>query len=726
MDALTILQKYYGYRSFRTGQQETIDCMIQGQDVLGILPTGGGKSLCYQIPALLLEGITVVISPLISLMKDQVDTLKEYGIQAELINSSLSSLEYRNIIMNAKQGVYKLLYVAPERLETDSFIELMELLPVSLVAIDEAHCVSQWGHDFRPSYRRIAKMIKGLPKRPVVAAFTATATEHVREDIIELLKLQSPFEFVGNFDRPNLFFEVRKPRSKFEALESYVRENQDKSGIIYCATRKTVDEICAKLNQMGIGAAKYHAGLGDAERSAYQDEFLYDKAPVMVATNAFGMGIDKPNVRYVVHYNMPKNMESYYQEAGRAGRDGETAECILLFGTQDIMTNRLLIENGGLGMDHHAEYQKLNEMVDYCNTEGCLRSKILVYFGQAPLDKGCGNCGSCNNETEETDITTEAQMIMSCIKRMNEQFGTMLVTDVLKGANTQKIRDMRFHLLSTYGIMKDYSKDTIKEIMAFLTAEGYLMMAGSQFPILRLTHKSYEVLKNQERITIRRVISKQHQVQNFEKEEQGEVQQSLFYSLRQVRAQLARVHQVQPFMIFPDTTLKDMCRKYPVTPEKMLQVSGVGDFKLEKYGQPFIEAVKAYLEENNIALEDAEGTEDAQSDKAQKTTKGSTKGSTKDSHKETYRLYKEGLGVSEIAKQRNLSEMTIENHLIRCIEEGMAVDYSEFIPEIYELQIAAAIEKCGAELLRPIKEALPEEVSYTAIKFAVYKYKERK
>ncbi|WP_069998661.1 DNA helicase RecQ [Cellulosilyticum sp. I15G10I2] len=715
MNALTILQKYYGYRSFRTGQQELIDHILQGTDTIGILPTGGGKSLCYQIPALLLEGITLVISPLISLMKDQVDTLKEYGIQAELINSSLSHTEFREVIQNAKQGAYKLLYIAPERLETDSFIELMELLPVSLVAVDEAHCVSQWGHDFRPSYRRIAKMIQLLPKRPIVAAFTATATEMVKEDIINLLNLKKPFEFIGSFDRPNLYFEVRKPKSKFEDLKTYITESAGQSGIIYCATRKTVDEVCGKLNAAGVPATKYHAGLGEGERSENQEEFLYDRAPIMVATNAFGMGIDKPNVRFVVHYNMPKNMESYYQEAGRAGRDGEEAKCILLFSTQDIMTNRFLIENGGFGIDHSAEYQKLNGMVDYCNTEGCLRSAILTYFGQEAIDGGCDNCGSCNNETEQTDITIEAQKIMSCTKRMNEQFGSTLVTDVLKGANTQKIRDMRFNLLPTYGIMKDYSKETIKEIISFLIAGGYLALVGDQYPILRLTLKSYEVLKGQQKVAIRRILTPEQPVVHAE----TSIKQDLFNRLRQVRAQIAKEHQVQPFMIFPDTTLKDMCKKYPSNKEKMLQVTGVGEHKLEKYGDLFIEAIVSYMSENNILEQDIESLEQEIS----KASKQTTKTGSKDSHKQTYTLYKEGMNISEIAKERNLTPMTVENHLLKCFEEGLDLDYGEFIPAPYEEQIAAAIEKCGTELLKPIKEALPEEVSYTAIKFALCKYK---
>ncbi len=727
MNALAILQKYYGYHSFREGQKELIDHIINHRDVMGILPTGGGKSLCYQIPALLFEGLTLVISPLISLMKDQVDTLKEYGVSAELINSSLSQREFQEIIINAKKEAYKLLYVAPERLETDSFMELIGEIEVSLVAVDEAHCVSQWGHDFRPSYRRIAKMISSLPKRPVVAAFTATATELVKEDIINLLRLQGPFEFIGSFDRPNLYFEVRKSRNKFEELKSYVKEKKAESGIIYCATRKTTDEVCERLNREGITAVSYHAGLAEGERSQNQEAFLFDKAELMVATNAFGMGIDKPNVRFVVHYNMPKNMESYYQEAGRAGRDGEAAECILFFSTQDIMTNRLFIENGNPEADHSGEYQKLSAITDYCNTEGCLRSAILSYFGQQNVytghsdesqAAGCNNCGNCNNETEKTDITIEAQKILSCIKRMGEQYGSTFVTDVLKGANTQKIRDFRFDNLSTYGIMKDYGKDMIKEIMAFLIAEGYLNLVGDQYPILRLNLKSYEILKGNLKVEIRRVIHPEVKAKRAEKP----IQEELFDRLRLLRMKLAREHEVQPFMIFADTTLKEMCQRYPCTEAAMLEVTGVGERKFEKYGDLFIEVISKYVEENHIELQ---GIEEDSDQEANSSTKQPKKTAGKDSHKQTYALYRQGLGINEIASERNLTPMTVENHLLKCAEEGLELDFSAFIPSLYEEQIAAAIEACGVEFLKPIKEALPEEVTYTAIKFALCKYKER-
>lgn len=724
MQALQVLKKYYGYDAFRPGQQEIIEEILSGRDVLGIMPTGGGKSLCYQVPALLLEGITIVISPLISLMKDQVDTLKEYGIQAELINSTLSSTEFREIVMNAREGAYKLLYVAPERLETESFIDLMRQMPISMIAVDEAHCVSQWGHDFRPSYRRISQMISFLEKRPIIAAFTATATPLVKRDITSLLGLQSPFEYVSTFDRPNLYFEVKKPHNKIQEIENYLRKHADQSGIIYCATRKNVDELWDRLNRLGIPTTRYHAGLSEKERSQNQEDFLFDRIPLIVATNAFGMGIDKPNVKFVLHYNMPKNMEGYYQEAGRAGRDGEEAECILLFSTQDIMTNRYIIENGTSSSNHNQEYEKLNSMVAYCNTEGCLRNYILTYFGQEPLGDNCHNCSSCNNDTEETDITIEAQKIMSCVKRMHEQFGSTQVADVLKGANTQKIRSLRFNELTTYGIMRDYPKDTIKELISFLVAEGYLYLEGSQYPILRLTEMSYAVLKGEKRVSIKRILEKEESkaVSSRAAMSDQNVDFVLFELLRQARYEVASANAVQPFMVFPDTTLKDMSRRYPINEEMMLQVSGVGEYKLAKYGEKFIEIIQDYVEEHNITVTPAHEWGESEAATTSITPATPTKAAPRDSHRLTYELYAEGKTIEQIADERDLTQMTVENHLLKCIKEGMEVDFAHFIPTEYEAEIVEAIETCGPKLLKPIKECLPPEVSYTAIKFTLAKY----
>ncbi len=590
-----LLQQYFGYQDFKNGQREVIEQILNKKDVLAIMPTGAGKSICYQLPSLIFDGVTIVISPLISLMKDQVDTLSETGIEAAFINSSLSVKKLENIMANAKLGMYKLIYVAPERLNTDSFLLLLQSIKVSLVAIDEAHCVSQWGHDFRPSYTRISKITNYLPDRPVMAAFTATATPQVKSDIINLLKLNQPFALTTGFDRDNLYFEVVKPEKKLLYLLDYLKDNKSKSGIIYASTRKTVESLSEKLNGKGYSVTSYHAGLSEKMRTKNQEDFLFDRVRIMVATNAFGMGIDKSNISYIVHYNMPKNMESYYQEAGRSGRDGEKADCILLFSAADIVTNKFLIEKGGESVDKANDYQKLNEIVDYCNTDKCLRKYILEYFGEKGTKERCNNCGNCNNTIEQTDITTEVQKIFSCIKRMNERFGTGLVTDVLRGSNTEKIRLMGFNNLTTYGIMKEYPKTTIKEIISFLIADGYISLNGDKYPTLKLNQSSYDVLQGKEKIFIRRAVVKQKP--HFADDliiDNSTVDMELFEILRVLRKKLAVEQNVPPFVVFSDMTLKEMCSAYPVTNEDMLEISGVGTFKLDKYGGEFIAAINGY------------------------------------------------------------------------------------------------------------------------------------
>lgn len=593
MKPIDILSQYYGYSSFKQGQEKLIEKIMQGNDVLGIMPTGAGKSVCYQVPAMLFEGITIVISPLISLMKDQVDALKEIGIEAGFVNSSLSAVAYRQVIKDAFDGKYKLLYVAPERLESSDFLALSHELNISMIAVDEAHCVSQWGHDFRPSYTQIATYIKRLSPRPVVVAFTATATTRVKEDIEQLIQLNKPYIVATGFDRPNLYFQVEKPKQKSDWLLKYVSTHKEESGIIYCSTRKAVDALTKQLYSKGLTVVGYHAGLSEQERMQNQETFLYDKASIMVATNAFGMGIDKSNIRFVIHYNMPKNMESYYQEAGRGGRDGEKATCILLYSPSDIMTNRLLIENGRDEADLSAEYEKLNQMVDYCNTEGCLRSYIVNYFDETELE-ACKNCGNCNSEVEKEDITIEAQKICSCIKRMKERFGIVLVVEVLKGANTQKIHQFGFNTLTTYGIMSNYSKEDIKEMISYLIAERYLTLEGDKYPIVTLAPTAYNILKGEETVSMRKRFIKKEQV------EKGIIDTALFIILKDMRKKIAEVQHVPPFMIFSDSTLNSMCSSYPTTLEALSCISGVGNIKLEKYGYHFVQAITDYVKENKI------------------------------------------------------------------------------------------------------------------------------
>jgi len=591
-----LLKQYYGFLSFKEGQQQIIDSIIGGRDTLGIMPTGGGKSVCYQIPALLLPGTTIIISPLISLMKDQVDALNKLGIPAAFINSSLDYFEVEERFFKARRGQYKLLYVAPERLESQRFLALLGSLNVSLVAVDEAHCVSHWGHDFRPSYLSIASMLQELNSRPVVAAFTATATPEVRQDIVGLLRLSDPDVYITGFDRPNLSFAIIRGENKRDYLQHYIQAHRRQAGIIYAATRKEVDNLCALLQKKGISAGRYHAGLSDQERMDNQEQFLYDDIQVMTATNAFGMGIDKSNVRYVVHYNMPKNIEAYYQEAGRAGRDGEPGECILLFSPQDIQIQRFFIEQSTVAPERQAnEYHKLQIMIDYCYTSGCLRNYILNYFGEQTFGD-CHRCSSCNDDRELADITVVAQKIFSCIIRMRENFGRIMVAEVLKGSKSKKVLQFGFDRLSTYGLLQEMTEKEIVDLINVLIAEGYLSLTEGQYPLLRLTGNAAPVLNGQANVFQKVQPRKQAVV----------VDDLLFERLRLLRKELSARENVPPYIIFSDSTLHEMARLCPTDKESLLSVKGVGAAKLEHYGALFLEAIRNYLQEHgqNIGIEE--------------------------------------------------------------------------------------------------------------------------
>lgn len=621
------LKNVFGYDTFRDGQEPLIDAALSGRDVLGIMPTGAGKSICFQVPALLFEGITVVVSPLISLMKDQVTALNQLGVHAAYINSSLTEAQYRKAMENARRGQYKIIYVAPERLLTESFQRLVQEVSISMVAVDEAHCISQWGQDFRPSYLKIVEFIETLPVRPVIAAYTATATRQVKEDIVCILGLNNPEIVVTGYNRKNLYFSVKKPKDKKAQLLDYLGKNKEKSGIIYCNTRKTVEEVEYELIQYGYSVTRYHAGLSDAERKQNQEDFIYDRKPVMVATNAFGMGIDKSNVRYVIHYNMPKDIESYYQEAGRAGRDGEPAECILYYSGQDVKINEFLIgvqaENSELDADERElikerDQERLRKMTFYCFTNECLREYVLRYFGEYGGNY-CGNCENCLTEFEDIDVTADAAEILRMVETSGERYGINATIDAVHGSDTAKVRQFRLNQNPGYGALKGRTLVRIRQILNDLLIKEYLMLTPGEYPVLKLTQKGREMLaglseygaressansgeenglsvrillklpKEQERTPAKKPDKKKKAVENVKYPD-------LFEQLRKYRYERAQKEHVPPYIIFSDKTLKEMSTYLPVTREEMLKMNGVGTVKFEKYGKEFMEIISAYAE----------------------------------------------------------------------------------------------------------------------------------
>ena len=618
MDKLSVLKKYFGHSSFRQGQEKLIDAILSGEDALGIMPTGGGKSLCYQVPAMLLSGVTLVISPLISLMKDQVEGLIQSGISAAYINSSLSAEEFRRIYQAAQNGCYKLLYVAPERLDTEGFTALVQGLHISLVAVDEAHCISQWGQNFRPSYLRIPDFVASLPQRPVLAAFTATATAQVQSDIVNLLQLHEPVRCVTGFDRPNLYFDVQNPKDKMSALLELLQKRRDKTGIVYCATRSAAERICRSLCDRGISAVCYHAGMADADRQASQDDFQFDRKNVIVATNAFGMGIDKSNVNFVIHYNMPKSLEAYYQEAGRAGRDGEAADCILLYSAGDIQTAKFLIESGTEELEEEKQaevrrrdYERLQAMIGYCKTSCCLRGYILDYFGQQHPEN-CGCCGNCKGAYETIDITVPAQMILSCVYRVRERLGyyvgKLLIVQILCGSKNRRVLELGLNTLSTYGLLKELTAEQVRAYVDRLEDEGYLRTNPDHLTLEPASSASAVLFGGQKISLSVRVEDKPKGAAKSKKNAGSGKNKAavsvpapvgstdLFSALKAVRMQIAQEENVPAYLVFTNAALTDMAAKSPHTMEEFLEVSGVGEKKAAQYGAVFLKAIAAFEE----------------------------------------------------------------------------------------------------------------------------------
>ena len=607
MDKYSLLQRFFGYTNFRPGQEELSDGILSGRDVFGIMPTGGGKSMCYQIPALLLPGITVVISPLISLMRDQVMALKSAGVPAAYLNSTLNQAQVQTVYRNLTNGQYKIIYVAPERLDTARFARVAANIPIDFLAVDEAHCISHWGQDFRPSYLRILSFIASLPRRPAVGAFTATATKQVREDVERILRLNNPVRTVTGFDRPNLYFDVIHPELRDRELKALIGARSRKSGIVYCSTRKKVETVCEMLQDMGYAATRYHAGLSEEERSKNQEDFLYDRKTIMVATNAFGMGIDKSNVSYVIHYNMPKSLESYYQEAGRAGRDGSDAECILLYNGSDVHMAQFLINNGSENEEldpnqreiiRRQDMARLEAMAGYCKTQTCLRGYILEYFGQKHPEV-CGNCGNCKGIYKTVDITREAQIILSCVSRIHTRLGTWvgvnLLGNVLRGSRVKRVLELKLDELSTYGLLKDRTRSDVHAMIDQLESEGYLQ-SDYETQTLELTSSASQVLYQGKTVQMKVEIEPEPVVAVPQKTLSAQ-QTDLFDVLKELRGELAKEAGIPAYVVFSNATLTDMAKKRPLTMSEFKKVSGVGEIKASWYGNAFLTRIREYLDE---------------------------------------------------------------------------------------------------------------------------------
>lgn len=690
---IEILEKYFGYKEFRKGQEEIINSILNKKDVVAIMPTGGGKSLCYQIPALILDGITIVISPLISLMKDQVDTLNSMNIKSSYINSSLSDNKIKNILNGVYNDEYKIIYVAPERLDNYDFINVIKRANISQIAVDEAHCISQWGHDFRKSYTKISNFICDLEERPIVTAFTATASTKVKEDIIKNLKLQNYKEYITGFNRDNLEINIVKNCNKKEYILSYMEKNKDNSGIVYAATRKSVEAIYESLKRRNYSVVKYHGGLNNEDRQHYQELFVKDEKNIMIATNAFGMGIDKSNIRWILHYNMPQSIENYYQEIGRAGRDGEKSKCTLLFSPQDIQTQKLLIDSGISNMERkQSQYIKLQQIIDLVYSNDCYRKSILNYFGEE-FENKCDNCSNCLNRGIMVDKSEDAMKVISCIVRMKRSYGINMIVDVLRGSKNKKVISLGFNGLSTYGIMKNYKSEDLKIFINTLISHGYLDMVESvsnntSFATIRINNMSKEVIKGNKKVMLYEI---------FSQEDEKEVNY-LYEKLKEIRFVVAKKNNIAPYMVFSDSTLMEMSKKYPINKEEMLGISGVGEVKFDKYGEMFIGEIIKYTDENNIKIN---STKEENSN-----LKQYDEFLYVNSNKELYERLKE-LRAFYAKKENTIFYKILSKNTLKEISGRYPISEKELL-DISGIG-SVKFKKYGEEIIRVVKEYLEEK-----------------